>query len=101
MAEATEKVLGVGGVFVRAKDQAKLAQWYRDNLGINIDPAWHGGVFPLQSPEDRKGAYVVWSTFPENTDYFGPGNQAVMVNFRVARSQGDACAVARQRLPGR
>ncbi len=83
MAEPTEKVLGIGGVFVRAKDQAQLAQWYRDHLGINVDPGWHGGVFPLQSPLDREGAYVVWSAFPQNTEYFGSNSQASMINFRV------------------
>ena len=83
MAEPTEKVLGIGGVFVRAKDQAQLAQWYRDHLGINVDPGWHGGVFPLKSPDDREGAYVVWSAFPQNTEYFGSSTQASMINFRV------------------
>lgn len=83
MAEQTERVLGIGGVFVRAKDQAKLAEWYRTHLGVDVNPGWHGGVFPLQSPDDPKGAYVVWAAFPENTEYFGRSDQGSMVNFRV------------------
>ena len=33
-----EKVLGFGGFFFRAKDPATLADWYRDNLGIDKVP---------------------------------------------------------------
>ena len=33
-----EKVLGIGGLFFRAKDPAALGQWYKDALGINLVP---------------------------------------------------------------
>ena len=34
-----EKVLGVGGLFFRARDPLALAQWYQDNLGLPVYPA--------------------------------------------------------------
>ena len=32
-----ERVLGVGGYFIRAKDPATLGAWYRDYLGLDAD----------------------------------------------------------------
>ena len=29
------KVLGIGGLFIRSADPARLAAWYRDHLGIS------------------------------------------------------------------
>lgn len=33
-----EKVTGIGGVFVRAKDPGALAKWYETHFGINPAP---------------------------------------------------------------
>jgi predicted enzyme related to lactoylglutathione lyase len=70
-----ERVLGIGGVFLRAADPSALAAWYRDVLGVDMGP--HG--IWLQQP----GPTVV-AAFPGDTDYFGGGSQALMLNFRVA-----------------
>jgi len=78
-----EQVLGIGGVFIRARDREALARWYRDHLGLEINEAWWGAAMPLRRDEDRDGAYVVWSAFPADTDYFGDRDRAFMVNFRV------------------
>ena len=79
-----QKVLGLGGVFVRARDRQALAIWYRDHLGLAIDETWWGAILPLTTPQDTAGAYTVWSAFPHDTDYFGAGENGFMVNFRVA-----------------
>ena len=68
---------GVGGVFLRARDPAALAQWYNDVLGL---PGREGDYSVLRSTE---GQTLVWSTFPADTDYFGSKDQAVMINYRV------------------
>lgn len=78
-----ESVLGVGGIFIRAKDQAALAKWYRDHLGIPVEEAWWGGSLPLTTPHDPRSACVVWSAFPADTKYFGRAENGFMVNFRV------------------
>ena len=78
-----QKVLGIGGVFVRARDREALAKWYRDYLGLEIDEQWWGAILPLRSEHDRGGAHTVWSSFAGDTTYFGRAEQAFMVNFRV------------------
>jgi predicted enzyme related to lactoylglutathione lyase len=78
-----ESVRGLGGIFLRAKDQPALAKWYRDHLGLPIQDAWWGASLPLTTPHDTPAACVVWSAFPQDTTYFGRRENAVMVNFRV------------------
>ena len=78
-----ERVLGVGGVFIRSKDREALAKWYAKHLGLEIDESWWGASLPARHPDERDTAQTVWSAFPEDTEYFGTGQQQVMVNFRV------------------
>jgi len=72
-----EKVTGVGGVFFRAKDPARMAEWYREHLGIPSQNNYFNFV-------NADKTQTVWSLFPADTDYFGPTNPAFMVNYRVA-----------------
>ena len=73
-----EKVLGIGGLFFRANDPAKLANWYRDHLGIIPVPQ------DYESPcWKQEAGFTVFAPFEAKTDYFGPGNRQWMVNFRV------------------
>ena len=68
------KVLGVGGVFFKAKDPASLREWYRDKLGLKIE-SWGGSK--IQAPPDT---ITVWNPFKADSTYFeGP----LMLNFRV------------------
>jgi predicted enzyme related to lactoylglutathione lyase len=74
-----ERVLGIGGVFLRARAPAALARWYAEHLGIELTP-WGGGGAAMQA---QQGDVTVWSLFPADTDYFGRREQLVMVNYRV------------------
>lgn len=73
-----ERVLGIGGVFFRAREPEALARWYQEHLGVTRtpdnydDPAWQ-----------QEAGTTVFQPFPAATDYFGPGQRAWMVNFRV------------------
>ena len=67
-----ETVLGIGGVFFRARDPDALHEWYRANLGV---PAV---VFTAES-----GDVMVSSTFAADTAYFGRRDQQSMLNYRV------------------
>ena len=78
-----ERVLGVGGAFVRARDREALARWYAEHLGVQIDESWWGAAFPLSTPEDNAGACVVFGVFAQETGYFGDRANAYMLNFRV------------------
>lgn len=74
-----ERVTGIGGVFFKARDPKALAAWYREHLGIPVDEGQTYGALVSEGP----GEVTVWSAFPEDTDYFGPGPAALMVNYRV------------------
>ena len=73
-----EKVVGIGGLFFRAKDPASLARWYEQHLGVAPAPTDHGG-----SPWSQEAGPTVLSPFPESTDYFGDPDKRWMLNFRV------------------
>ena len=77
------RVLGVGGVFFRSSNPGRLANWYRDTLGLEIE-AWgttHGTSFlPEAMPAN---AFTVWSTFDSGTEYFGDPSQSFMINLVV------------------
>lgn len=81
--KSTGKALGVGGVFFRSPDPGKLANWYRETLGLEVE-AWgstHGASF---SPEAMPAnSFTVWSTFAADTEYFGSQRQAFMINLVV------------------
>ncbi|MEV8540037.1 VOC family protein [Streptomyces sp. NPDC051572] len=69
-----ERVLGIGGHFMRAADPAALSAWYRDSLGLDTDE--HGLWAQEAGP-------TVFAAFPADTDYFGSRTQQTMLNFRV------------------
>jgi catechol 2,3-dioxygenase-like lactoylglutathione lyase family enzyme len=81
------KVLGLGGIFVKARDPAALAAWYRDHLGFDVQNFGgpYGAVFPFA---ERERGYQLWTAFPENTRKFGSTGQPQMLNFRVADLDG-------------
>jgi predicted enzyme related to lactoylglutathione lyase len=75
----TERALGLGGVFLKAEDPARLAAWYEEALGVTTTD--YGGTFVTQFPlAAGADSYAVWSLFPQTATYF-PGS--TMVNFRV------------------
>jgi len=73
-----ERVLGIGGLFFRAKDPAELAKWYKEHLGIDPVPTNYEEL-PWQQEAGPSG----YAPFPEDTTYFGRPTQMWMVNFRV------------------
>jgi len=58
------KLLGVGGVFFKAKDPAKLGAWYQQHLGIPVDPSY-GGAELIGKPEDYGYGLFGWFLDPE------------------------------------
>ena len=69
-----ERVIGIGGYFMRAADPAALGAWYRDCLGLDADAngLWRQEAGP-----------TVFATFESGTGYFGSRAQQAMLNFRV------------------
>lgn len=70
-----ERILGIGGLFIRSANPEALTAWYRDNLGVGTDPA---------SPWQQEAGSTVFAAFETSSDYFGDLSQRVMLNFRVA-----------------
>lgn len=78
------RVTGIGGIFFKTKNMKKAQAWYRQHLGLPLDPTWGGCTFEWRDAKNpKKTGCTVWSTFEPDTDYFGPGPQGFMVNYRV------------------
>lgn len=77
----TVHVTGIGGVFFKAKDPAKLREWYRTHLGIDAEEM--GVNFFWRDINEQKYGRTVWSLFPQRTTYFGESTQAFMINYRI------------------
>ncbi|MDX1628986.1 MAG: VOC family protein [Fulvivirga sp.] len=78
----SKKVTGIGGIFFKCKDPQKVRQWYSEHLGLVTDK--YGSLFEFrQADQPEKAAYLQWSPFKEDTDYFQPSEKDFMVNFRV------------------
>jgi predicted enzyme related to lactoylglutathione lyase len=75
------KILGIGGVFFKAKDPQKLSKWYKQYMGLDIDASFNGSTFSLKQAPDN--AYSVWSPFKADTTYFEPSQKEFMINFIV------------------
>ena len=78
-------VLGIGGIFFKAHDPEKLAAWYHEHLGLEVEE-FGGVVFHESKNSDApaRQSYLTWSPFPADTDYFAPSTKPFMINFRVA-----------------
>lgn len=75
-------VLGVGGLFFRAKDPDALSQWYREHLGVGAGCSADSG--PVDEWTWRTlGGPTVFAPFKESTDYFAAEKQW-MLNLRVS-----------------
>ncbi|HLI75304.1 MAG TPA: VOC family protein [Acidobacteriaceae bacterium] len=79
------RVTGIGGVFLRSGDPARLAKWYAEHLGIKLA---HGNAAVMDWTDEVPAGTgtTAWSVFPQDTKYFGTEQtppQAVMINYRV------------------
>ncbi len=74
------RAIGIGGVFVKARDPEGLAAWYRQHLGL---APGEGPVVGFRAADAPPDGFAIWSAFEEGTDYFEPSRQRFMVNFTV------------------
>src|SRR4029077_8213931 len=79
------RVIGIGGIFFKANDPAKLGAWYKKHLGLNVEE-WGGVSFQKNAGaelEPKRQSHIVWSPFEAGTDYFAPSDKPFMINYRV------------------
>lgn len=79
-----ERVTGIGGVFIQARDPKALAAWYRDALGLPLaaGASWTILDWRERAEPDRVGT-TVWSLFARESTYFDPSEAGFMINYRV------------------
>jgi predicted enzyme related to lactoylglutathione lyase len=77
-------VLGIGGLFFRARDPEGLSAWYKQHLGVGGGCAAPGGNDP---PNEFVWATAagptVFQPFAADTDYFA-ADKSFMINLRVS-----------------
>ena len=78
-----KKVTGIGGIFFKTPDPAKIKDWYHKNLGLVVDA--YGSPFEFRNAnEPDQINYLQWSPFKDDTTYFEPSKKEFMINYRVA-----------------
>jgi predicted enzyme related to lactoylglutathione lyase len=83
----TKRVTGLGGVFFKCKDPAKMAEWYGKHLGIESE--MDAVVFKWRDPDaPDKFCHTVWGPLPDKTKYFDPSKKPFMFNYRVENLRG-------------
>lgn len=69
------KVIGIGGVFFKAKNSESLREWYFQKLGITYE-SW--GSFFMNNVDPNGG--VAFSIFKADSNYY---EGSFMINFKV------------------
>ena len=91
-------VLGVGGIFFRARDPDALTAWYREHLGVGAGCAAEGTGPPDDWAWTVQGGPLVFSPFESGTDYWGM-EQQFMLNLRVSDLDGLLEALTASGIP--
>ena len=77
-----KRVTAVGGIFFKCSDPAAIKEWYKNHLGLPVDP--YGATFEWRhADEPEKKGQTIWSPFKKETDYFAPSSKDYMFNYRV------------------
>lgn len=80
--DGKKKVTGIGGIFFKSEEPEKIREWYSKNLGLQTND--YGSLFEFrQSDAPEKKAYLQWSPFKKDTNYFEPSGKEFMINYRV------------------
>ena len=77
-----ERIVGIGGVFFKARDPKALAAWYETHLGMRLE-SWGGAIlrWPDDTAEDK--GLTVWTVAGKESKWFSPSDSSFMINYRV------------------
>lgn len=76
------KVLGVGGLFFKARDPEAVKQWYARVLGMEA-MEWGGWWFPADAFAAHAGSGTVVHAMKAESDYLEPSTRDFMFNLVV------------------
>jgi predicted enzyme related to lactoylglutathione lyase len=76
-----KRVIGLGGIFFKAKDPKALYEWYRTHLGIESAP--QAGAMWRDADHPEIPGCNIFAIFPDDTKYLGSDERRFMINFRV------------------
>jgi predicted enzyme related to lactoylglutathione lyase len=83
-----KRVIGIGGIFFKAKDPAALQAWYKRHLGIDVQE-WGGTAFTWSDADGKPmGGSTIWSVGAVDGSQFAPSTASFMINYRVADLHG-------------
>jgi predicted enzyme related to lactoylglutathione lyase len=78
-----QRVTGIGGVFLKAKDVKAMTAWYDRHLGFSFgEQPYVMFKWVNENNPDVPGS-TIFSFFKNDTKYFDPSNSPFMINFRV------------------
>jgi predicted enzyme related to lactoylglutathione lyase len=76
------RVIGIGGVFFKSKENKQLGAWYAENLGINQNSS--GVLFQWRSFDQPEIEHMTtWSVFAADSTYFDSSKAPFMINYIV------------------
>lgn len=82
------KVTGIGGVFFKARSDAKaLAAWYQTNLGMKLED-FGGAVLQWENDLAEDKGLTVWHVAGKDSAWFSPSDAGFMINYRVDDMDG-------------
>ncbi len=86
-------VLGIGGLFFRARDPDALSAWYREHLGVGAGCNASGEDAASEWFWQTQGGPTVFAPFRADSDYFA-ADKAWMLNLRVSDLAGLVASLA-------
>ncbi|WP_085810037.1 VOC family protein [Sphingomonas sp. TZW2008] len=86
-------VLGIGGLFFRARDPDALSAWYRTHLGVGAGCNASGDGAASEWFWQTQGGPTVFAPFRADSDYFA-ADKAWMLNLRVSDLAGLVATLA-------
>ena len=78
-----QRVTGIGGVFIKAKDVKALAAWYDKHLGFSFGENSYVSFRWVNENNPAVPGSTVFSFFKKESKYFDPSASPFMINLRV------------------
>jgi predicted enzyme related to lactoylglutathione lyase len=79
-------VTGIGGVFFHSNTNERVMNdWYKENLGLNIEKNGNENYAVMKWPEDKAGdgGSTAWRQTNDTKDWFAPSKSDFMIDYRV------------------